>query len=340
MLRLVDVGVRYGAKTVLASVTFDLPVGGRLAVLGPSGSGKSTLLRAIAGLEPISTGRVEWHGADLARTPAHERDFGLMFQDYALFPQRDVGANVAFGLELRGLPRAETEQRVKEMLELVGLPGYERRPVTQLSGGEQQRVALARAMAPRPRLLMLDEPLGALDQTLRARLLEDLDALLARLDLPVIYVTHDQHEALAVGERVALLNAGRVEALMPPAELWRSPPTEFAARFIGLTNIVPFEPTDDGRARTPWGLVPLAGGVLPGRARLLIRPEALTPDPGGSIEGTVEARIFRGDHASLRVRAADSSAPPLDVRLDAGQTIAVGQPIRLRVDPDGIVLLS
>jgi thiamine transport system ATP-binding protein len=338
MLRLSGVEVRYGPTVALANVDLDVGTAEQLAVLGPSGSGKSTLLRAIAGLEPLGAGRVEWDGRDLSGVPSHRREFGLMFQDYALFPHRDVQGNVAFGLEMRGADPATITARVAEMLDLVGLSGYERRQVTQLSGGEQQRVALARALAPTPRLLMLDEPLGALDRALRTSLLTELAGLFAELRLPIIYVTHDQEEALAVGDRVAVLRAGRIEAVLTPAELWRSPPSEFVARFLGLGNIAPFEIAGDELV-TPWGSLRPSMAPPAGQSRLLLRPDDLVPDPDGTIEAVVVAQTFRGDHTSLIVRAGDEAAPPLEFHLRDSALPAIGDRIRLRVDPSAIHFL-
>ena len=308
-----------------------------MAVLGPSGSGKSTLLRAIAGLEPLAQGRISWQGTDLANVPVHERHFGLMFQDYVLFPQRDVRGNVAFGLEMRGATRRSIDGRVAEVLELVGLGGYGRRRIDELSGGEQQRVALARALAPTPRLLMLDEPLGALDRVLRTRLLDDLAALFSELRLPIVYVTHDQEEALAVADRVAVMSAGRLAAVEPPATLWHAPPTELVARFLGFNNIVPFERRDGGVASTPWGEVRVATS-LPAHGRLLIRPDALVPDSDGAISGRVRSVTFRGDHTRLIIEPDQSGAPLLEASLQA--TRAVGEHIRLRADPAAVVILG
>lgn len=337
-LRLARVSVNYGPALALADVDLEVRAGERLAVLGPSGSGKSTLLRAVAGLEPLSAGSITWEGADLVALPAHRRGFGLMFQDYVLFPHRDVRGNVAFGLEMRGDALAAVNARVTEVLELVGLPGYERRSVSELSGGEQQRVALARALAPTPRLLMLDEPLGALDRTLRTRLLDELAGLFAALRLPIIYVTHDQEEALAVGDRVAVLRAGRLEAVLPPQELWNSPPNEFVARFLGLANICAAD-VDGTRAVTPWGTVELPAALPAAVYRLLIRPEAIEFDPAGPIEALVEARTFRGDHTKLVLRTAGPDAPPLEMHATLPDAPAVGQRLRLRVAPAGIVVL-
>jgi thiamine transport system ATP-binding protein len=309
-------------------------------VLGPSGSGKSTLLRAIAGLEPLTAGRIEWDGVNLAGVPVHRRDFGLMFQDYALFPHRDVAGNVAFGLETRGATPTQRGERVDEVLALVGLPGYGNRRIDQLSGGEQQRVALARALAPTPRLLMLDEPLGALDRGLRTHLLDELISLFGRLGLPLIYVTHDQEEALAVGDRVAVLNRGRLETVMTARDLWLAPPNEFVARFLGLTNIVPIEPMD-GRLLTPWGSIP-APDSPPGHAtRLLIRPEALELDPEGPLSGVVSAVAFRGDTTTVLVRPASGDGPTLEAHLGsvAGEVPQAGESVRLSVDPAGVLFL-
>jgi thiamine transport system ATP-binding protein len=297
------------------------------------------LLRAIAGLEPLTAGRITWDGADLAGVPVHERNLGLMFQDYALFPHRDVAGNVAFGLETRGATPTQRRERVDEALALVGLPGYGNRRIDQLSGGEQQRVALARALAPTPRLLMLDEPLGALDRGLRTHLLDELISLFGRLGLPLIYVTHDQEEALAVGDRVAVLNRGRLETVMTARDLWLAPPNEFVARFLGLTNIVPIEPTD-GRLGTPGGRLP-APDSPPGQAtRLLIRPEALALDPDGPLQGVVSAVAFRGDDTTLLVQS-DGDGATLEARLRsaAGEVPQAGESVRLRVDPAGVLFL-
>jgi thiamine transport system ATP-binding protein len=337
-LSLDDVRVSFGVTRALDGVSLELKPGERLAVLGPSGSGKSTLLRAVAGLEPLAGGRVLWDGADLAHTPVHKRGFGLMFQDYALFPHRDVAGNVAFGLETHGLPAAQRKDRVNEVLSLVGLPGYGQRRIDQLSGGEQQRVALARALAPTPRLLMLDEPLGALDRALRTRLLDDLAALFKTLGLPIIYVTHDQEEALAVGDRVAVLNGGKLEALMPARDLWLAPPNEFVARFLGMTNIVPL----NDELATPWGVLPPTAPRPADSTKVLIRPDALALNADGPLRGTVTAVTFRGESTTILVRPNNGDDGPLleaRLRSDRGRSAEVGDQIRLSVHPSGVLFL-
>ena len=228
---------RYGTTQAVAGVSFALSPGETLALLGPSGCGKSTLLRLIAGLEPPDAGRVLFAGRDLTRTPPQQRGFGMVFQDYALFPHLNVAENVAFGLRERGWAREARQQRVAELLEQVGLAGFERRRVYELSGGQQQRVALARALAPKPALLLLDEPLSNLDLTLRNDLKLLLKALLGALDIGAIYVTHDQSEAFTLAGRVALMRAGKLVQVASPAELYARPASRWAARFLGHPNL-------------------------------------------------------------------------------------------------------
>lgn len=228
----------YENEPLLEGVSFAVASGETVCLLGPSGSGKSTLLRIIAGLELPESGAVLWDGDDLDSTPPHLRDFGMVFQDYALFPHLTVAGNVAFGLKMRGLPDTEIASRLAESLSMVDLSGFEDRRVHDLSGGEQQRVALARALAPRPRLLMFDEPLGALDRTLKDAVLEQLRLILHTRRVPAIYVTHDQEEAFALADRILLLHEGRIVQSGTPAGIWRSPASAWAARFLGLGKVV------------------------------------------------------------------------------------------------------
>jgi thiamine transport system ATP-binding protein len=286
MLEVEQLAVRYDSVTALDGV--DLTVHEReiVSVLGPSGSGKSTLLRAIAGLAPEATGRVRWNGVDLASVPPHRREFGLMFQDHALFPHRDVIGNVVFGLRMQRRPRAEADARARETLALVGLGGFEHRRVADLSGGEQQRVALARALAPAPRLLMLDEPLGALDRALRDRLVAELRALFVRLGLTIVFVTHDHDEAFGLADRVVVMQGGHIAQSGSPAEVWDHPADSFVARFLG------------------WNVTRALGDGL-GHGLVAVRPEGLRlTAPTGTPEaatGVVTSRTFRRDHYLVEV---------------------------------------
>ncbi len=308
VLEVRGVTVSFGAVTALADVDLAVAAGETVAILGPSGGGKSTLLRAVAGLQPLDGGRVLWAGADLAGVPVHRRDFGLMFQDHALFTHRDVAANVAFGPRMQGATAKDRRARAAEMLELVGLGGFGPRSVATLSGGEAQRVALARALAPEPRLLMLDEPLGSLDRRRRDELAAELRRVLSEVGVTVLHVTHDHDEAFAVADRVAVMLAGRVARIGAPVEVWRDPRLSAVARFLGHANVVEVGP---GGA-VPWGR--LEAG--PGRA--VVRSDAfrrLSPAEAGSgsarslgaaggstVEAVVVDARFRGDRFELRVR--------------------------------------
>ena len=224
--------VTYGDLRAVDGVDLEVAAGEVVALLGASGSGKSSLLRAVAGLEDVAAGEVAWDGRSMVRVPVHKRGFGLMFQDGQLFEHRDVGSNIAYGLT--GLPRAQRGERVREMLALVGLPGFERRRVTTLSGGQAQRVALARALAPAPRLLLLDEPLSALDRALREQLATDVRTILRQGGTTALYVTHDQDEAMTVADRVGVMEAGRLLRLDTPQRLWAEPGSSKVARFLGF----------------------------------------------------------------------------------------------------------
>ena len=224
--------VSYGDLRAVDGVDLDVAAGEIVALLGASGSGKSSLLRAVAGLEDVAGGEVAWDGRGMVRVPVHKRGFGLMFQDGQLFEHRDVDGNIAYGLT--GLPRARRGERVREMLELVGLPGFERRRVMTLSGGQAQRVALARALAPAPRLLLLDEPLSALDRAQREQLATDVRAILREDGTTALYVTHDQDEAMTVADRVGVMEAGRLLRLDTPQRLWADPGSSEVARFLGF----------------------------------------------------------------------------------------------------------
>ena len=335
MLELVDVRVAYGETQAVDGVSLTVGDTETVALLGPSGSGKSTLLRAICGLEPLTGGRITLDGRDLADVPVHERNFGLMFQDYVLFPQRDVRGNVAFGLEMRGDARAQIDVRVDDVLELVGLGGYGSRRITELSGGEQQRIALARALAPTPRLLMLDEPLGALDRALRARLLDDLAALFAELRLPIVYVTHDQEEAFTVADRVVIMRGGTAATVGTPVELWSRPPDAWTARFLGFQNVADAD-IEHGIAHSQWGDIPLPNAA-DGPVTLVLRPEALSLTKDGSVHGSIVARRFHGDH--VRVVVATTVGGPLELEVRDSAVPEVGEQVFVTVDPGRVNVL-
>jgi thiamine transport system ATP-binding protein len=314
MLRVDDVTVRFGDRVALDRVTLEVAEGEVVTVLGPSGSGKSTLLRVIAGLQRPKAGRVLLDGKDLAGVPPHRRGIGLVFQDHALFHHRDVRGNVAFGLRMRGDRAPEIEERVRELLALVGLAGFERRSIATLSGGEQQRVALARALAPQPRVLLLDEPLGSLDRRLRDRLLEELDAIFAELGVTAIYVTHDQAEAFALGDRVAIVREGRIVQAGTADDLWGSPVDEDVARFLGLANV------REGR---------------------VVRPEAvrLTPcEDGRAGDGVVDSVARQGPSVRIVVRLDDGST--LEAAVSSLEHPQPGERVGVEIDPDGIVRLG
>ena len=313
-LRADGIGLRLGGRPVLDGVTLEAGSGETVALLGPSGCGKTTLLRVLAGLQRVERGRVLLDGRDVTETPPHRRGVGLMFQDHALFPHRDVGANVAFGLRMTGVARGEIARRVADLLELVGLPGAQKRAVDTLSGGEQQRVALARALAPSPRVLLLDEPLGSLDRPLRERLLTELAELFDRLALTVVYVTHDVAEAFALGDRVALMRAGRIVQEAAPDELWAQPAGEWAARFLGLANV-----------------------EVDGTVVRATRPEAIRVQRRDDGDAVVVRSRRSGPVVRLRVRAA--TGRELDAVVVAVDAPRVGERVVLEIDPAGVLEL-
>ncbi|MFD3699522.1 ABC transporter ATP-binding protein [Streptomyces sp. NPDC058646] len=338
LLQLEGVSVRFGGRAdghALDGVDLAVAEHEIVCVLGPSGSGKSTLLRVVAGLQQVSGGRVLLGGADQARVPVHRRGVGLMFQDHQLFPHRDVGANVSFGLRMRGAARASYEAQVEQLLALVGLPGARGRAVASLSGGEQQRVALARALAPSPRLLMLDEPLGQLDRGLRERLVVELRGLFSRLGTTVLAVTHDQGEAFALADRVVVMRDGRIAQAGTPLEVWQRPASEFVARFLGFENVVPAAVSGDAAA-TPWGKVPVPAGSPEGERQLLIRPAGVLLGEDG-LACEVLSRTFRGTHVALLLRP--ESGPELEAECGLAGAPAAGDRVRVSFAPSEVVLL-
>ncbi|MFD4988797.1 ABC transporter ATP-binding protein [Streptomyces sp. NPDC058374] len=340
LLELDGASVRFdGAPhAALGAVDLQVDAGEIVCVLGPSGSGKSTLLRTVAGLQELDAGRVLLEGRDQAGVPAHRRAVGLMFQDHQLFPQRDVGGNIAFGPRMHGATRQEQSDRVADLLRLVGLPGASGRAVSTLSGGEQQRVALARALAPRPRLLMLDEPLGQLDRSLRERLVVELRELFATLGTTVLAVTHDQGEAFALADRVVVMREGRIAQSGTPLEVWQRPVDAFVARFLGFDNLV--EATvADGAADTPWGELAVPPGAPRGKREVLIRPTGVRlVEVGRGLACTVAARTFRGTHVSLRLEPA--TGPELEAACTLREAPEPGAEVGVVFDQDDVVVLG
>ncbi|MDP1820414.1 MAG: ABC transporter ATP-binding protein [Acidimicrobiales bacterium] len=322
------VSVRYDELLAVDGIDLEVQPGEVVAVVGPSGCGKSTLLRAVAGLVPLSAGRVCLDGVDQEGIAVHRRGVGLMFQDQALFPHRDVAGNVGFGLRMQGRAASEIARAVTELLDLVGLPGAQRRSVAELSGGEQQRVALARSLAPSPRLLLLDEPLGALDRTLRERLVADLRGLFGDLGLTVVAVTHDQEDAFALADRVAAMDGGRLLQIETPAALWDRPASARVAELLGQPNVIEAE-VRGGTAATPWGALTVGGPDGP--ATLLVRPAAVRLDPRGPLAGTVRTARFRGQHTTLHVEL--TAGPPLQADVPSSSAPAPGSAVRLRIEP-------
>ncbi len=360
LLRISHLSKTFDGKLTLDDVSLGIDADEIVCLLGPSGCGKTTLLRLIAGLETADGGTIVFDGHDVQGVPVHQRGFGLMFQDFALFPHKNVWDNVIFGLRMQDLPADQIQQLGREALDTVGLSSFEKRDVHQLSGGERQRVALARSLAPKPRLLMLDEPLGALDRQLREELMIELRRILKAAHLTSIYVTHDQAEAFAVADRVAVMNAGRVEQIDTPAGIYNQPATEFVARFLGLPNLI------DGSVlscaagvavvNTPIGLLRAATdrSLQPDQTvTLLIRSEAaaLETDPFAAasdewsaetppahvLHGLLQEVSFRGRYRRVVIRQNEidlvfefeslSPLPPL------------GHPIRVSLPADAILVI-
>jgi thiamine transport system ATP-binding protein len=311
VLRVENVTVRFDGEAVVDDASLAVSRSEIVTVLGPSGSGKTTLLRVIAGLQAPDAGRVVLDGEDLAGVAPYRRGIGLVFQDHALFPHRDVFGNVSFGLRMRGDPPEVVAARTSELLDLVGLAGFERRSVGTLSGGEQQRIALARALAPEPRILLLDEPLGSLDRRLRDRLLDDLARLFDDLALTAVYVTHDQTEAFTLGDRVAVMRAGRVVQVATPDALWAQPLDEDVARFLGLANV------SDGD---------------------VVRPEAVRVVRAvGEGAGMVESAVRTGPIVRLKVRLDNGRV--LEAVVASVEHPSPGDRVDVVVDPAGVVTL-
>ena len=338
----------YGQTHALRDIDLDIDEGGMFAILGPSGSGKSTLLRVIAGFEPASGGELTLDGRDLLALPANRRGVGLMFQSYALFPHMSVAKNIAYGLEAEKLSRAEIKSRVAEAIEMIGLGHLADRRPAQLSGGQRQRVALARSIVKRPRLLLLDEPLSALDKQLRTGMQSELKRLQRETGMTFVIVTHDQEEAMSLADRVALLRDGTIEQLGTPTELYESPRSRFCAEFIGRSTLVEGAATEGGVELPGFGELALRAprGSRPGeRVLAVIRPEqaALVPasetgeDRPAVVRGTLESASYLGGAADAEVRVGSTL---LTVRCANMPGAAPGAEVAVRLDTAAIRVIE
>jgi iron(III) transport system ATP-binding protein len=330
----------FGAFTALADIELGIERGEFVCFLGPSGCGKTTLLRIIAGLEVQSSGEVWQGGRDISRLPPAQRDYGIVFQSYALFPNLSVAQNVAYGLVNRRTARAQVQQRVTELLKLVGLPGSERKYPSQLSGGQQQRVALARALATSPALLLLDEPLSALDALERVRLRQEIRALQQKVGVTTVMVTHDQEEALAVADRIVVMNAGRIEQVGTPMEIYREPATPFVADFVGKANVLPAK-LRGGQLEVGDLRIPYQGQDRD--ARVYLRPEdvlarPISPGDPHVFDGSIERIDFLGSYCHVHVASPALQPNKLTVYLSLNYlseaSLAVGSPLRLKLLPE------
>ncbi|MFL6267718.1 MAG: ABC transporter ATP-binding protein [Actinomycetes bacterium] len=352
-VRLVGLEKRFEDVTAVAGIDLDVPGGEFFALLGPSGCGKTTTLRLVAGFEQPTAGRILLDGVDMARTPPHKRKVNTVFQSYALFPVLDVADNVAFGLRFQDVGKAEARRRVAEALALVQLQGLERRRPAQLSGGQQQRVALARALVLNPSVLLLDEPLGALDAKLRKALQVELKALQETVGITFIYVTHDQEEALTMSDRLAVMAGGRIEQVGAPAQLYEEPATTYVAGFLGVANLFPATAKGadgGGRCRLRLGDFDLeaAGGdtAASGEVRVVIRPERVQLEPYGSsgpnrVPGMVERLVYQGPATQLVVRLANGESLQALVQ-NQGQPLIwqQGTAIAVHLPADALRVLS
>jgi iron(III) transport system ATP-binding protein len=332
----------FGGFTALQGIDLGIRQGEFVCFLGPSGCGKTTLLRIIAGLETQTAGEIWQGGRDISRLPPAQRDYGIVFQSYALFPNLSVADNVAYGLVNRKVPRAQISKRVGELVKLVGLPGSEAKYPAQLSGGQQQRIALARALAASPGLLLLDEPLSALDALERVRLRSEIRALQQKLGVTTIMVTHDQEEALSVADRIVVMNQGAIEQVGTPMDIYREPASPFVADFVGKVNVLPAQVTE-GHLHVGSLRIPCEGADR--QARIYLRPEDVLARPIAEgdahvFDASIEKIEFLGSYCHVHVAAAAIQPSKLTVYLSLNflseQSLAVGSPLKLKLLPERI----
>jgi putative spermidine/putrescine transport system ATP-binding protein len=343
-VRLEGLSRHYGAVKALDGLDLTLHRGELVVLLGPSGCGKTTTLRLLAGLEDADAGRITVGGHDVTHQPANKRDMGMVFQAYSLFPHMTVKDNVAFGLRLRRQPKADRDKRAMDMLDLVGLTAQAERYAHQLSGGQQQRVALARALAIEPQVLLLDEPLSALDAKVRAQLRDQIRRIQLEVGITTLFVTHDQEEALAIADRVGVMRDGRIEQLGAPTEIYSRPATSFVAEFVGLTNRLTGQVS--GTTVTVRGCeLPLVDPTTPpGPATALVRPEAVTlasrtAEGQGPLHGMVIATTFLGATSRVTVDLGDTTILA-QLPTSEASSLSAGSQVSLTIRPDPVLVAA
>ena len=345
MLEIIDVSKSFGNIEALHKISFSVAKGEIVAILGPSGCGKSTLLSIISGLITPDKGNIKWDSISLNSVPPHLRNFGLMFQDNALFPHRNVFGNVAFGLQQLRMEPEEINKQVHSILSIVGMRKLAERDVLSLSGGEQQRVALARTIAPKPRLLMLDEPLGSLDRNLREQLLNELRHILTQLEQTVIYVTHDQEEAFTIADRVAIINAGKLIQIDCPQDIYNRPSSTFVARFLGLTNILETSrenvDANNGIMIADNILIPMCQQPpkLMEHPRILIRPRGAQLSEQGTLSGVVTQISFHGALIDLKLKLSNEIQLSFEVPTPSILP-KIGAKINLKLPADAAIWIA
>jgi len=330
----------YGNVRALDGLTLHIEPGEMVALLGPSGCGKTTALRILAGLDEATSGSVSVGGRDLTGVSANKRDMGMVFQAYSLFPHLTVLDNVAFGLKLRGESSSARRSRASEMLDLVGLSEHINKYAAQLSGGQQQRVALARALAIEPSVLLLDEPLSALDAKVRVQLREEIRRVQIEVGTTTLFVTHDQEEALAVADRVGVMNKGKLEQLAAPADLYTQPATPFVAEFVGLNNKVPAQ-LSEGTAQVLGSRVQLLeGSITSGNGLAMVRPESLSITAASHGNATVASIAFLGPFSRVHLTAEDGTALVAQMSSTAARGLTPGERVSVTVEPSGVLVVA
>ncbi len=326
MLRVENIKVSFDGSGILNECALEVGEGEIVVLLGPSGCGKSTLLRTVAGLEKVEAGKIWWDEEDMTTVPPHKRGFGLMFQNHALFPHRNVEENIDFGLQILRMATTERQQRVKDLLAMVGLEGFQKREIGGLSGGEAQRVALARSLAPKPQLLMLDEPMASLDRALRDRLLADISDLLRNLNQAAIYVTHDHDEAFSIADQIAIMHEGKIERIGSPNEVWLDPGSESSARCIGHENLINL----DASGNCALGKLGSGSGTV------------LIPEDGISIVsetteivGEVKSAIFHAGRTLIKVAIGD-----IELSTSTTEPVKISDRVNLHLSHLAVVPLS